>query len=181
MAYVREKKVPGKGDKTYSYYQLVEGRRVDGKVRQRVVAHLGKHDSIEAARAAARAAAARVVPKESGAAYMEKLREINAEYLTHFHAWVRQATECKDDLYGEVRKLKGQRSRTAPAKRALLKERQAQIKSEEDKAKAAKLRAASIYDALSPVEQEYVGNQNLAVVNHLEDERARLEYLGPLR
>ncbi len=53
MAFVREKKVPGKGDKTYSYYQLVEGRRVDGKVRQRVVAHLGKHDSIEAARAAA--------------------------------------------------------------------------------------------------------------------------------
>jgi len=45
MAYVRKKRV-GK----YEYYQLVEGKRVDGKVRQRVIAHLGKHDSIEAAR-----------------------------------------------------------------------------------------------------------------------------------
>jgi hypothetical protein len=35
MANVREKKVPGKDGKTYGYYQLVEGKRVDGKVRQR--------------------------------------------------------------------------------------------------------------------------------------------------
>jgi hypothetical protein len=42
MAYVRKKRV-GK----YEYYQLVEGKRVDGKVRQRVKAHLGKHDSID--------------------------------------------------------------------------------------------------------------------------------------
>jgi hypothetical protein len=42
MAYVRKKRV-GK----YEYYQLVEGKRVDGKVRQRVIAHLGKHDSID--------------------------------------------------------------------------------------------------------------------------------------
>ena len=55
MAYVREKKVPGKNGKAWSYYQLVEGKRVDGKVRQRVIAHLGKHSSIEAARAAAEA------------------------------------------------------------------------------------------------------------------------------
>ena len=54
MAYVRKKRV-GK----YEYYQLVEGKRVDGKVRQRVIAHLGKHGSIEEARQAA----ADVVPK----------------------------------------------------------------------------------------------------------------------
>jgi hypothetical protein len=42
MAYVRKKRV-GKSE----YYQLVEGKRVDGKVRQRVIAHLGKHDSID--------------------------------------------------------------------------------------------------------------------------------------
>ena len=42
MAYVRKKMV-GKSE----YYQLVEGKRVDGKVRQRVIAHLGKHDSID--------------------------------------------------------------------------------------------------------------------------------------
>src|SRR5829696_8256207 len=56
MAYVRKKRV-GK----YEYYQLVEGKRVDGKVRQKVIAHLGKHDSIEDARVAA----AQVVPKDS--------------------------------------------------------------------------------------------------------------------
>ncbi len=61
MPYVREKKIPGKDGKVYSYYQLVEGKRVDGKVRQRVIGHLGKHDSIEDARVAA----AQVVPKES--------------------------------------------------------------------------------------------------------------------
>jgi hypothetical protein len=38
--YVREKKVR-RGEKTYSYWQLVEGHRVDGKVRQRIVTHLG--------------------------------------------------------------------------------------------------------------------------------------------
>ena len=58
MAYVRKKRV-GK----YEYYQLVEGKRVDGKVRQRVIAHLGKHDSIEAARLEIGAAAS-VVPKD---------------------------------------------------------------------------------------------------------------------
>ncbi len=53
MPYVRAKKIPGEDGKVYIYYQLVEGERVAGKVRQRVIAHLGKHDSIEAARAAA--------------------------------------------------------------------------------------------------------------------------------
>jgi hypothetical protein len=38
--YVREKRI-SRGEKTYSYWQVVEGRRVDGKVRQSVVAHLG--------------------------------------------------------------------------------------------------------------------------------------------
>jgi hypothetical protein len=36
MAYVRKKKTKGR-----EYYQLVEGKRVDGKVRQKVLAHLG--------------------------------------------------------------------------------------------------------------------------------------------
>ena len=48
--YVREKKIRrGEGTwdnplKVYSYWQLVEGHRVDGKVRQRVVAHIGAAD-----------------------------------------------------------------------------------------------------------------------------------------
>jgi hypothetical protein len=71
VPYVREKKIPGKNGRVYTYYQLVEGRRVNGKVRQKVIAHLGKHDSIESARAAA----ANVVPKESQPAEPEVLVE----------------------------------------------------------------------------------------------------------
>jgi hypothetical protein len=38
--YVREKKIR-RGEKTYTYWQVVQGTRVDGKVRQTVIAHLG--------------------------------------------------------------------------------------------------------------------------------------------
>jgi hypothetical protein len=44
MAYVRKKKV---GD--YSYYQIVESRRVNGVPRQRVLVHLGEYSSVEEA------------------------------------------------------------------------------------------------------------------------------------
>src|SRR5829696_402501 len=44
MAYVRRKKV-----KRYEYYQLVENHRVDGKPRQRVIMHLGKEPTGDAA------------------------------------------------------------------------------------------------------------------------------------
>jgi len=44
MAYVRRKKV-----KRYEYYQLVENHRVDGKPRQRVIMHLGKEPTVDAA------------------------------------------------------------------------------------------------------------------------------------
>ena len=54
MAYVREKKVRNKKTgKTYGYYQLVEGVWEDGNVRQKVLAHLGEHPSLEAATEAA--------------------------------------------------------------------------------------------------------------------------------
>jgi hypothetical protein len=51
--YVREKKIT-RGDKTYSYYQLVEGRRAGPVVRQRVIKHLGPARSREDADAMAR-------------------------------------------------------------------------------------------------------------------------------
>ncbi len=44
MAYVRKKKTKG-GE----YYQLVEGKRENGKVKQRVLAHLGKCKTVEKA------------------------------------------------------------------------------------------------------------------------------------
>jgi hypothetical protein len=49
MAYVRTKRVPGPAGKTYTYYQLVEGYRDKGKVRQRVLCHLGRHPTPEEA------------------------------------------------------------------------------------------------------------------------------------
>jgi hypothetical protein len=168
MAYVREKKVPGKGGKTYSYYQLVEGKRVNGKVVQHVIAHLGKHDSIESARAAA----ANVVPKEvSPSGNLEKLRELNAEYLEHFQAYLRRSGEA-NDIYYKLRSLRGQRSKDATRQRKLLKIRQARISSDsEQAAEAVQHRAASIYDALSPAEQEKARALALAVVNHIEQSR----------
>ena len=55
MAYVRTKKIR-RGEREYTYYQLVEGHRdpETGKVRQRVLKHLGRFDSIEDAREAAK-------------------------------------------------------------------------------------------------------------------------------
>ena len=44
MAYVRTKMIKG-----WSYYQLVESRRVDGEPRQKVLVHLGRHPSVDAA------------------------------------------------------------------------------------------------------------------------------------
>ena len=44
MAYVRMKKVKGS-----EYYQLVESHRVDGKPRQKVLVHLNKHTTVDAA------------------------------------------------------------------------------------------------------------------------------------
>jgi len=44
MAYVRKKKTKGR-----EYYQLVEGRRENGKVRQKVLVHLGDCPSVEKA------------------------------------------------------------------------------------------------------------------------------------
>jgi hypothetical protein len=44
MAFVRRKSVG-----PYEYYQLVESRLVDGKPRQRVLLHLGRYTSVEAA------------------------------------------------------------------------------------------------------------------------------------
>src|SRR5215210_4796839 len=49
MAYVRKKKIRGENGKTYTYHQLVRGYREDGKVKQEVVAHLGRHETPGAA------------------------------------------------------------------------------------------------------------------------------------
>jgi hypothetical protein len=50
MAYVRKKRVKAKKHvKVYEYYQLVESYRENGKVRQRMLVHLGEYPTVEAA------------------------------------------------------------------------------------------------------------------------------------
>ena len=44
MAYVRKKKVKG-----VEYYQLVQSHRVNGNPRQKVLLHLGRHPTVDAA------------------------------------------------------------------------------------------------------------------------------------
>lgn len=48
MSFIRTKEVVNKeAGKTYRYYQLVENHWKDGRSQQRVVAHLGKHPTLE--------------------------------------------------------------------------------------------------------------------------------------
>ena len=42
MAYVRKKEIKGG-----VYHQLVENRRIEGEPRQRVLVHLGKHETVD--------------------------------------------------------------------------------------------------------------------------------------
>ena len=44
VAYIRKKMIDG-----VQYHYLVEGTRVDGKVKQRVIAYMGKHKTVGAA------------------------------------------------------------------------------------------------------------------------------------
>ena len=44
MSYVRRKWIDG-----IEYFYLVEGKKIDGKVKQRVIAYLGKHETVGAA------------------------------------------------------------------------------------------------------------------------------------
>lgn len=167
MPYVREKRVPGKDGKVYRYFQLVEGKRVDGRVRQHVIAHLGKHDSMEDARAAAEG----VVPKEENGG-LKELHAVNAEYIVHFRAYISRSRESNESHY-ELKSLKGQRPRAATAQRTKLKEQLAAISVHHEKAETAFERAVRIFDALTPKEQEQAREQNLAVVGYLEDQRRR--------
>lgn len=44
MSYVRRKRIDG-----IEYFYLVEGKKIDDKVKQRVIAYLGKHKTVGAA------------------------------------------------------------------------------------------------------------------------------------
>jgi hypothetical protein len=111
---------------------------------------------------------------------MIRLEEINGEYLTHFHASFKRMKES-NDIYHGLRSLQGKRSRDATVQRARLKERQAEIMALHHKVEATLLRAAEIYDKLSPAEKERVRAQPWAVIDHLErNRRSSLTHSGVL-
>jgi hypothetical protein len=80
LAFVRRKKV-----RDYTYYQLVRNYRKEGKHRQEMLAHLGHHDSLEAA----------ILAEERTAATMRELKfDPYCEWLA------RKSQERLDQLLG---------------------------------------------------------------------------------
>jgi hypothetical protein len=134
VAYVRQQQIR-KGDKTYRYYQLVRGYRENGKVKIEVLKHLGKYDSIEAARRAAES----VVTKEEVPEYVGRLNairdELGAERLLYIDA--------QEEFFGAG----GSRE-----------EWQATDASQRNLAKKKRLhkKGLKIYDSLSQDEQDWV-------------------------
>jgi hypothetical protein len=86
MAFIRTKRV---GE--HEYFQLVENYREDGHHRQRVLAHLGQHDTVEAALEAARekligVGVDRDMKAEREARLWEQtIRRIYGDRLDHYH------------------------------------------------------------------------------------------------
>ena len=102
-AYVRKKKV-----KDGEYYQLVESRRVDGKPRQKVLLHLGRHPTVDAAlknwprevKRLRRLAARKRRDAEAAGGY----RDPNEQ-----PAWIRDMLKRADNLEKEADNLEAKR------------------------------------------------------------------------
>ena len=123
MAFVRSKVVAG-----HQYYQLVENYRHDGKHRQRVLAHLGKHATLGGAidDAAARVDAAKEAAREDrrrarrllegyARRHPEKLDRDGRPPCSHARYWgcLKRADEALreaarvEERYRMLRKLRG--------------------------------------------------------------------------
>ena len=109
MAFVRRKRVG-----PYEYYQLVESYLVDGKPRQRVLLHLGRYPTVEAALES--------WPKEvEGLRRYARQRRDKAEQLTKdgssqtaADAALKRAQKAEslaDDIAGKVKKLQDLREK----------------------------------------------------------------------
>jgi hypothetical protein len=172
VAYIREKKVPGKDGRSYSYFQLVEGKRVDGKVRQRVIAHLGKHPNIEAARAAAEA----LRHNEEEPSHIKRLKALSETY----RAGMRHADVVDKEVGDLWYKLtyagfRRRRSKAHKEKKKHLEERYADLMEPIFRGNAARDEAEAIYDSLSPQQQQRVRDENIYVVAHILRQRERHE------
>jgi len=102
--------------------------------------------------------------------YLDELKKINAEYLTHFKAFAARSQESSDISY-ELQALKAKRSRATTVRRARLKEWQTQITFDLEKSKATMLRAAEILESLGPKDQDQVRALSLEVIKDLESHR----------
>jgi hypothetical protein len=102
--------------------------------------------------------------------YLDRLKEINAVYLTHLKAFAARSKESGDISY-QLQALQGKRSIAASAQRTRLKERQAQITFDLDETEAAMLQGAEMFDALRPKEQDQVRARSFEVIKDLESHR----------
>jgi hypothetical protein len=94
VSFIRTKEVvDNETGKTYHYYQLVETYCKDGRSRQKVVAHLGKHPTIEDAVAALR----------------KRLRELEAKHGEHRKEADRQASAIVRKYSAQLKKFHGGR------------------------------------------------------------------------
>jgi hypothetical protein len=94
MSFIRTKEVANKETgKTYRYYQLVENHWKDGRSQQSVVAHLGKHSTIEDAVAELR----------------KRLRELEAKLGEHREEADRQALAIVQTYSAQLKKYHGGR------------------------------------------------------------------------
>jgi hypothetical protein len=149
VAFVREKKVRGKDGTIHRYYALVEGRRVGGKVRQRQIAYLGKHPSLEAARAYA----AQLDEPEPETGDVETVRGLISDYRRHNQAFKRREPEL-DGIKKTREYLEEQGTKAAAAESKQLKAREDEIRAHRKEAEAVRPRAKAVYRALSPEDQE---------------------------
>jgi hypothetical protein len=166
--FVRAKPRRGAGGKTHIYYYLESGHREGGKVRRRTVAYLGKHDSIEEARAHAAALAEPEAAPATGD--LATLRELLNEYGRHNEAYKRRKPEL-DGIEETLDYLKGDRTKAALAERKQLKAREDQIKAHLKEAEAVKYRATVVHDSLSEADQ---AEATKLLFYHIVDPRGRV-------
>jgi hypothetical protein len=107
MAYVRAKKV-----KRYHYHQLVQSHRVDGKPRQKVLLHLSKHPTVDAALAAwpKEISDLRRIARQHSKSYEFLSKELGDTRFTRYkQECAESATQQADALQARLKKLRSLR------------------------------------------------------------------------
>jgi phage shock protein A len=106
VAFLRRKNVRG-----YTYYQLVRNYREEGKHRQEVLEHLGRHDSLEGAILAEERKVTRILKSyQTTIAYWQNKAEIARQNAKRYYYLHGQGVEVLDasDAYARRRELNEQ-------------------------------------------------------------------------